>query len=367
MSNTRIVISGGGTGGHIFPAIAIANALQNLDPSVQIQFVGAKGKMEMERVPDAGYPIEGLWISGFQRRLTLQNALFPLKVVSSLLKARRILKRFKPHAAVGVGGYASGPTLEMAARLGIPTLIQEQNSYAGVTNRLLANKVNRVCVAYDGMERFFPKEKLVFTGNPIRQNITAIAGKREEALAHFGLSSDKQTVVIVGGSLGARTLNNAMEDSFDRIADHQDVQFVWQVGKLYYEEFRAKQTSQLPNVKLTQFIDRMDLAYAAADVIISRAGAATISELALVQKPAILVPSPNVAEDHQTKNAQALVDKNAAILLPDAQASSQMVLQALQLLQDPARRAALSENVGQLGQRDAAQHIAQEVLALIKK
>lgn len=367
MSNTRIVISGGGTGGHIFPAIAIANALQDLDPSVEIQFVGAKGKMEMERVPAAGYPIEGLWISGFQRRLTLQNALFPLKLVSSLLKARRILKRFKPHAAVGVGGYASGPTLEMASRMGVPTLIQEQNSYAGVTNRLLANKVSRVCVAYDNMERFFPKEKLVFTGNPIRQNITDITGKRQEALAHFGLSPDKKTVVIVGGSLGARTLNNAMEDNFDRIADHQEVQFLWQAGKLYFKEFQGKQVGQLPNVKLLQFIDRMDLAYAAADVIISRAGAATISELALVQKPAILVPSPNVAEDHQTKNAQALVDKAAALLLPDAQASADMVIQALQLLQDPAHCASLSENVGKLGQRDAAKHIAQEVLALIKK
>lgn len=367
MSNRRIIISGGGTGGHIFPAIAIANALQTLDPNIEIRFVGALGKMEMERVPAAGYPIEGLWISGFQRRLTFQNALFPLKLLSSLLKARRILKQFKPHVAVGVGGYASGPTLEMATRLGIPTLIQEQNSYAGVTNRLLANKVDRVCVAYDNMERFFPKEKIVFTGNPIRQNITDIAGKREEALQHFGLSPDKKTVVIVGGSLGARTLNNAMEDSFDPIANHQDVQFLWQAGKLYHEEFAQKQVSQLPNVHLVQFIDRMDLAYAAADVILSRAGAATISELSLVKKPAILVPSPNVAEDHQTKNAQALVDKDAALLLPDARASADMVPMALELLQDASRCAALSHNVGQLGQLDAAMHIAAEVLAIIKK
>lgn len=367
MSNRRIIISGGGTGGHIFPAIAIANALQTLDPSIEIRFVGALGKMEMERVPAAGYPIDGLWISGFQRRLTLQNALFPLKLLSSLLKARRILKQFKPQVAVGVGGYASGPTLEMATRLGIPTLIQEQNSYAGVTNRLLANKVDRVCVAYDNMERFFPKDKIVFTGNPIRQNITDIAGKREEALQHFGLSPDKKTVVIVGGSLGARTLNNAMEDSFDPIANHQDVQFLWQAGKLYHEEFAQKQVSQLPNVHLVQFIDRMDLAYAAADVILSRAGAATISELSLVKKPAILVPSPNVAEDHQTKNAQALVDKDAALLLPDARASADMVPMALELLQDASRCAALSHNVGLLGQRDAAMHIAAEVLALIKK
>lgn len=368
MKNKRIIISGGGTGGHIFPAIAIANALKEIDPSIEILFVGAKGKMEMERVPKAGYKIEGLWISGFQRKplLSSRNFVFPFKLISSILKARRIVKQFKPDAAVGVGGYASGPTLDQAARMGIPTLIQEQNSYAGVTNRLLANKVSKVCVAYEGMERFFSKDKIIFTGNPIRQEITRIEGKRAEAIQHFGLDESKKTIVVVGGSLGARTVNNAMEASFDLIANHQGVQVIWQAGKLYIDEFQKKETGQLPNVHLTKFIDRMDLAYAAADLVISRAGAATISELCLIQKPSILVPSPNVSEDHQTKNAMALVEKDAAVMVKDKDAETQMYQTALDLLNDEARLKIISQNVGKLGMKDSANRIAQEVLMMIK-
>jgi UDP-N-acetylglucosamine--N-acetylmuramyl-(pentapeptide) pyrophosphoryl-undecaprenol N-acetylglucosamine transferase len=366
MKNKKIIISGGGTGGHIFPAIAIANALKEQDDTIDILFVGAKGKMEMERVPKAGYPIKGLWISGFQRRLTTRNLMFPFKLISSWFNAFRIVRKFKPDAAVGVGGYASGPTLDVAARLGVPTLVQEQNSYAGITNRLLANKVKKVCVAYEGMERFFPKDKIIFTGNPIRQAITQIEGKRDEAIKHFDLDPTKKTIVVVGGSLGARTLNNAMEDSFDLIAKSQDIQIIWQAGKLYIEEFLQKQTGQLPNVKLMKFIDQMDLAYAAADVVISRAGAATISELCLVQKPSILVPSPNVSEDHQTQNALALVNKNAAILVKDKEASATMIQTALDLLNDDTQLKSISENVGKLGMKDSANRIASEVLAMIK-
>lgn len=361
----KIIISGGGSGGHIFPAIAIANALKQIDSSIEILFVGAKGKMEMERVPKAGYPIKGLWISGFQRQLTVRNLMFPFKLISSLVKAFGIVRSFKPDVVVGVGGYASGPTLEMAARSGVPTLIQEQNSYAGVTNRLLAKKVNKVCVAYEGMDRFFPKENIVFTGNPIRQEITQIEGKRAEAMKHFGLDPTKKTIVVVGGSLGARTINNNIEASFDGFANHQEIQVLWQSGKLYIEEFKAKKACQLPNVHLTKFIDRMDLAYAAADLVISRAGAATISELCLVQKPAILMPSPNVSEDHQTKNALALVEKDAAVMVKDKEGAEKMFQTALDLLNDEAKRKSLSENVGKLGMKDSAQTIAKEVLKLV--
>lgn len=366
MKNKRIIISGGGTGGHIFPAIAIANALKELDNSTEILFVGAKGKMEMERVPKAGYSIEGLWISGFQRQLTVRNLMFPFKLISSWFKAFRIVRRFKPDAAVGVGGYASGPTLDVAARLRIPTLIQEQNSYAGVTNRLLANKVTKVCVAYEGLERFFPKKKIIFTGNPIRQEITKIEGKRAEAIKHFGLDEHKKTIVVVGGSLGARTINNAMEAAFDLIAKNQGVQIIWQAGKLYIDEFQEKETGQLPNVNLTKFIDRMDLAYAVADLVISRAGAATISELCLVEKPSILVPSPNVSEDHQTQNAMALVNKDAAVMVKDKEAVSTMFQTALDLLADENQLKSISENVGKLGMKNSAERIAKEVFSMIK-
>lgn len=361
----KIIISGGGSGGHIFPAIAIANALKQIEPDIDILFVGAKGKMEMERVPKAGYPIKGLWISGFQRKLTTRNLMFPFKLLSSLVKAFGIVRSFKPDVAVGVGGYASGPTLEMAARLGVPTLIQEQNSYAGITNRLLAKKVKKVCVAYDGMERFFPKENIVFTGNPIRQEITEIEGKRAEAYKHFRLDPTKKTIVVVGGSLGARAINNAIEASFDGFHNHQEIQVLWQAGKLYIEEFQQKETCQLPNVHLTKFIDRMDLAYAVADLMISRAGAATISELCLVGKPAILMPSPNVTEDHQTKNTLALVEKDAAVMVKDKEGAKKMFQTALDLLNDEAKLQSLSENVRKLGMKNAADTIAKEVLKLI--
>jgi UDP-N-acetylglucosamine--N-acetylmuramyl-(pentapeptide) pyrophosphoryl-undecaprenol N-acetylglucosamine transferase len=362
----KIIISGGGTGGHVFPAIAIAKAIKVIEPNADILFVGANGKMEMEKVPKAGFPIEGLWISGFHREFTLRNLMFPFKLIASLWKARKIVKRFRPDVAVGVGGYASGPTLQMATRLGVPALIQEQNSYAGVTNKLLAKNVEKVCVAYDNMDRFFEKKKIVLTGNPVREEITQIEGKREEALEYFGFHNRKHTVLIIGGSLGARTLNNAMESSFDAIANRQDVQYLWQCGALYYEEFTVGKTAQLPNVHLTKFVDRMDLAYAAANIVISRAGATSISELCLVQKPAILVPSPNVAEDHQTKNAMALVAKNAAILVKDSEAKAEMIAMALALLGDHNRQLKLSANIKTLGKQNAAERIAKEILKLVK-
>ena len=361
----KIIISGGGTGGHVFPAIAIANAIKTIEPKADILFVGAKDKIEMEKVPKAGFPIKGLWISGFHRQLTLRNLMFPFKLISSLFKAWSIVRKFKPDVAVGVGGYASGPTLEMAARAGVPALIQEQNSYAGVTNKLLARRVKKVCVAYDNMERFFG-DKVILTGNPVREEITQIEGKRVDALKHFGFHNRKWTVLIIGGSLGARTLNNAMENNFDNIAKRQDVQYIWQCGKLYYEEFKEKQTAQLPNVYLTKFIDRMDLAYAMADVVISRAGATSISELCLVGKPTILVPSPNVAEDHQTKNAMALVEKDAAILVRDAEASEKMILTAQSVLDNHNQQLELSANIKTLGKTNAAEVIAREVLSLVK-
>jgi UDP-N-acetylglucosamine--N-acetylmuramyl-(pentapeptide) pyrophosphoryl-undecaprenol N-acetylglucosamine transferase len=362
--NKKIIISGGGTGGHIFPAIAIADALKEKDPTIQIQFVGAEGKMEMEKVPAAGYPIEGLWISGIQRKLTLQNLLFPFKLISSMWKAGNIIKRFKPDVAVGVGGYASYPTLAMAAKRGIPTLIQEQNSYAGVSNKMLKNKVRTVCVAYDRMEQFFPGANIIWTGNPVRKDIVDLSGKREEALQHFGFKANRKTIVILGGSLGARTLNNSMGANAELLAKHPEVQVLWQAGSMYIEEFKASATAQLENVNVQAFIKRMDLAYAAADVVIGRAGALTISELCLVGKPAILVPSPNVAEDHQTKNAMALVDKGAAILVPDKEAET-MLQVAIELLGNSDQIALLSKNIKQLAKPDAAARIAAEVLKLI--
>lgn len=361
----KIIISGGGTGGHVFPAIAIAKAIKMIEPKADILFVGAKDKIEMEKVPKAGFPIKGLWISGFHRQLTLRNLMFPFKLISSLFKAWSIVRKFKPDVAVGVGGYASGPTLYMATRLGVPAVVQEQNSYAGVTNKLLANKVKKVCVAYDNMERFFG-DKVILTGNPVREEIIETSGKRLEAVSHFGFHNRKWTVLIIGGSLGARTLNNAMEDNFDTIANRQDVQYLWQCGKLYHEEFKEKQTAQLPNVNLTKFIDRMDLAYAMADVVISRAGATSISELCLVEKPSILVPSPNVAEDHQTKNALALVEKDAAILVRDAEASEKMILTAQSVLDNHNQQLELSANIKKLGKRNAAEEIAKEVLSLVR-
>lgn len=364
----RILITGGGTGGHVFPAIAIADAVKRLRPDTVFQFVGATGKMEMERVPQAGYPIEGLNIAGFQRGLSWssfrRNLSFPFKLFSSSLKAKRLVRQFQPDVVIGTGGYASGPVMRAAQQLGIPTLIQEQNSYAGVTNRLLAQKASRICVAYDGMEQYFPADKIVFTGNPVRQDIISLDKKHNEGLDYYGLSKDKKTIAVIGGSLGARTLNRAMAENTALLAENNGVQVLWQCGRFYESEYRDCDSAKLPNVTLRAFIDRMDLLYAAADVIISRAGALSISELCLVGKPVVLVPSPNVAEDHQTKNALALVEKGAARLVRDADAIEKMLPEALLILQSEALAFSLGESIHQLGRPKAAEAIANEVLAL---
>ncbi|MEN9611824.1 MAG: hypothetical protein RLZZ628_2638 [Bacteroidota bacterium] len=358
----KVIISAGGTGGHIFPAIAVADELRRRDPSVQILFVGAKGKMEMERVPKAGYAIEGLWISGFQRRLTWQNLIFPFKVLSSMWNARRIIRDFRPNVVVGFGGFASGPTLRVAASKGIPTVLQEQNSYAGVTNKLLAEKAVKICVAYPNMERFFPKEKVVLTGNPVRSDILNLHAKKIEGIQHFNLNPNRKTIVIIGGSLGARTLNRAMEASADLIAQNPDVQILWQCGKLYETDFKDGKAANLPNVQMKTFIDRMDLVYAAADVIIARAGALTISELCLAGVPSVLVPSPNVAEDHQTQNAMSLVNEKAAILVKDVHAKEEMIEKALQILRNDLLQSDLKNNILRLGRPYACKDIADEIL-----
>lgn len=365
----RIMITGGGTGGHVFPAIAIADAVKKLRPDAEFLFVGAEGKMEMERVPKAGYPIVGLRVAGFQRGLSVQavwrNLSFPWKLLRSSLKAHRIVNQFVPHVVVGTGGYASGPVMRAAQAKGIPTLMQEQNSYAGVTNKLLAAKADRICVAYDHMDRFFPEEKIEFTGNPVRTDILNLDGKRSEALRHFGLDPEKKTIVLLGGSLGARTLNQAMRDNTQFFRENADVQCLWQCGKFYIEEYQNCETAQLPNVKITAFLDRMDLAYAVADAVISRAGALSISELCLVGKPAVLVPSPNVAEDHQTQNALALVEKGAARLVRDADASEKMLPDAELILRNDALAFSLGESIRQLGKPGAADAIAHHVLDLV--
>lgn len=367
----RIIISGGGTGGHIYPAIAIAHALQSLHPDTEILFVGAKGRMEMQKVPEAGYKIIGLWISGIQRKLTLDNLAFPLKVTSSLFQSSRILSDFRPDAVVGVGGFASGPLLYAASWKNIPSLLQEQNSYAGLTNKLLAGKVKKVCVAHEEMDRFFPKEKIVFTGNPVRKDIVALAAegldsKKEEAFKFFDLDPNKKTLLVVGGSLGARTLNDSMIAGIHKLVA-EDAQVIWQCGKFYYEEMTAKLNviEQKQGIKLNEFLSRMDLAYAAADVVISRAGALAISELALVSKPTVFVPSPNVSEDHQRKNAEALVKRDAALMVMDKDAKEQMIDVALRLLKDEQQQKALSENIVKLARPKAAEHIAKEVIGLI--
>lgn len=362
----KVIISGGGTGGHIFPAISIANALKALQPDMEILFVGALGRMEMEKVPAAGYKIIGLPISGFQRKLTLANIKVLFQLMQSLNKARGIIKEFKPDVAVGVGGYASGPLLKIASKKGIPTVIQEQNSYAGVTNKLLAKKAAKICVAYEGMERFFPKEKIIMTGNPVRQDLADIAGKKEEAQQFFGLDKTKRTILIVGGSLGARTVNDSIAEGLE-IIKKSDVQIIWQTGPRYFEEMKLKtDASGAANVKAMAFISRMDLAFAAADLVVSRAGAGTISELCLVGKPSILVPSPNVAEDHQTKNALSLTNKNAAILVKDVEAKQTLVKTMLETIQKPAELERLSQNILKLAEKDSAKRIAQEILKLIK-
>lgn len=362
--NKKIIISGGGTGGHIFPAVSIANVLMSMDKETEILFVGAQDRMEMELVPKAGYKIIGLPIAGFQRRLTIKNVSFIFKLMNSLKRAKKIIKDFDPDAVVGVGGYASGPVLRIASRRKIPALIQEQNSYAGVTNRILSKKVNRICVAYDGMEKYFPAEKIVLTGNPVRQDILNQVDKNE-ALQHFGLVADKKIILILGGSLGARTINNSLLSHLDKIPEN-GVQILWQTGKYYYENAKKEaEKADNQNVIVKDFINRMDMAYAVADLVVSRAGAGTISELCLVAKPSILVPSPNVAEDHQTKNAMALVSKNAAVLLTDAECENSLVDKALLLINEQDMLKQLSNNIAKLALKDSANHIANEVLNLI--
>ncbi len=362
----RAIISGGGTGGHIFPAIAIADEIKRRNPDAEILFVGANGKMEMEKVPAAGYKIKGLNIAGFQRRLTFSNFLLPFKIIASLLAARSILKEFKPEVVVGVGGYASGPTLQAATSLGYPTLVQEQNSFPGKTNKILASKVNILCTAFEGLEKFFPKEKIVLTGNPVRSKMVDIEGKREEAFAFYKLDPTKKTVLVVGGSLGARTLNESIKENIEKIKE-AGIQVVWQCGKGSFEKYNTELKDILPaEIKLVQFIERMDLAYALADLIVSRAGAIAVSELCLVRKPIILVPSPNVAEDHQTKNAMALVDKQAAILVKDVEAREKLVDQAISTLNDTAIQEQLIAAIAPLGKPDATAAIVNE-LEKIKK
>ncbi len=357
----RAIISGGGTGGHIFPAIAIADEIKRRNPEAEILFVGAEGKMEMEKVPAAGYPIEGLQIIGLKRKLALSNFLLPFKIIRSLMKARKIVKNFAPQVAVGVGGYASGPTLKAATMLGVPSLIQEQNAFAGKTNKLLSKNVAKICVAYEGLERFFPADKIVMTGNPTRKNMVAIVGKEQEGYDFYGFDPSKKTILIIGGSLGARTLNASVLQHLDTLKQ-SGVQVLWQCGKLYHEHIEAAlEGKELGDIHLVQFIARMDLAYAIADVVISRAGAISVSELCLVRKPAILVPSPNVAEDHQTKNAMALVEKDAAILVKDAEARDKLIDTALKLISDEAQCKSLSERIGSLGKPNATAQIVDEL------
>ncbi|MDN4164425.1 undecaprenyldiphospho-muramoylpentapeptide beta-N-acetylglucosaminyltransferase [Cytophagales bacterium LB-30] len=362
----RIIISGGGTGGHVYPAIAIANHFKDRFPDAEILFVGAKGRMEMQKVPEAGYEIIGLWISGIQRSLTLANLSFPFKLISSLWKARQIIRQFKPHAVVGVGGYASGPLLYAAVLKGIPALIQEQNSYAGLTNKLLRNKVQSICVAHDGMERYFPKDKIVVTGNPVRKDITQVDEKLDKARKHFRLDADKKTLLVIGGSLGARTINQSILKHIEELVAAQ-VQLIWQTGKLYYEGIASElEFISQENIRVMEFIKDMDLAYAAADVVISRAGALSISELCLAQKPAIFVPSPNVAEDHQTKNAQALVQHHAAMMVTDAEAPERLVKEALLLLSDEERKQSFKKEISKLAKPEAANKIVDELVRIIQ-
>jgi len=362
----KIIISGGGTGGHIYPAIAIADELKKRDNKIEILFIGAKDRMEMQRVPKAGYKIKGLWISGIQRKRSLKNLVVPIKLISSLIKAGRIIMSFKPDVVIGVGGYASGPTLRMAALYGKPTLIQEQNSYAGITNRLLAKHVDKICVAYNGMDKYFPADKLVLTGNPIRSDLQYVKEKEQESTVFFDRGHNQKTVLMIGGSLGAKSLNEAALSAYELLKDRPDILFIWQTGVGYYDAYKTSAIAALPNVRIMAFIDRMDLAYALADVIIARAGALTISELGLVGKPAILVPSPHVAEDHQTKNAQALVDLQAAILIPDRDAKDKLFEQAIKLLDDETMLNSLEQNVKNTARPNATRFIVDEILELIK-
>ena len=362
----RIIVSGGGTGGHIFPALSIADAIKRKYPAAKILFVGADNRMEMQRVPDAGYDIVGLPIAGFDRKNLLKNLKVLWLILKSQRMAKKIIKDFAPQVAVGVGGYASGPTLKMAANMNIPTLIQEQNSYAGVTNKILAKKAKVICVAYDGMERFFPHEKIKLTGNPVRKSLIDMRSNRSEALRGMGIEEGKKCVLIVGGSLGARSINESIVAQLELIKANSDIQFVWQTGKLYFEEMkqRVAAAGKPENLTITDFVSNMADALSAADLVVSRAGAGSISEFALLGKAVILVPSPNVSEDHQTKNAMALVEKDAAIYVADANAKEELVAKAIETVRDESKIASLEENIEKMGRPNAAEEIAEEVMML---
>ncbi len=362
----KFIVSGGGTGGHIFPAISIANELKKRFADAEILFVGAKGRMEMERVPAAGYRIEGLPVSGFDRKNMLRNVKVLINLAVSILKARKIIRTFKPDIAIGVGGYASGPLLKAASGFGVPTLLQEQNSYAGVTNKLLAQKASKICVAYDGMEKFFPANKIVKTGNPVRQDLFNVAPKAVEAYEFFGFSPDKKTLLIVGGSLGARTINQSIIAQLDALSK-AGIQIIWQTGKFYIADAQmAAKNYASKSFLVTDFVSRMDYAYSIADLVISRAGASSISELCLLAKPTILVPSPNVAEDHQTQNALALVNKDAAIMVKDVEAKELLIKTALELIQNDIELKKLAENIFKLAEKDSAKRIVDEIEKIMK-
>ena len=366
MTLRKVIISGGGTGGHIFPAVAIANKIKEKYPACEILFVGAEGKMEMEKVPKAGYEIVGLPIRGLQRKLTIKNFAVPLKLIQSLTKSKRIVKSFKPDVAIGVGGYASAAVVKIAAKKGVPTLLQEQNSYPGITNKLLSKRAKTICVAYDNLDRFFDKEKIVKTGNPVRSEVVEIKGKREEAFKHFGLDQNKKTVLVIGGSLGARTLNESLKLQVMNVIA-KDIQVIWQCGRAYLENLKPfVEELKTRNIYLSDFLSKMDLAYAAADIIVSRAGAMSVSEVCLIGKPVILVPSPNVSEDHQTKNAMALVNVNAAVLVKDMDSRENLVAQIIDVLENEEQCKALSKNILKLGIDDAPDRILKEIEKLIK-
>ncbi len=361
-TNPRFIISGGGTGGHIYPAIAIANELKAQFPEAEILFVGAQDKMEMQKVPAAGYQIEGLWIAGIQRKLTLSNLMFPVKFLSSLIKSRGIINKFKPDVVIGTGGFASGAVVKVAGSMNIPTVIQEQNSYPGITNKMLAKKAKSICVAYEGLERFFDNEKIQLTGNPVRQDLLTIDSKRNQAIESFNLNPNKKTVVVLGGSLGARKINQLIEQKLNFFTEN-NVQVIWQCGKFYFDEYKKHNAE---NVQVNAFFEQMDLLYAAADVIISRAGASSVSELAIVGKPVIFIPSPNVAEDHQTKNAKSIADKNGAILIKESELDQRFESEFKKIVADENHTKALSENLKKLAKPDATKDIVKQIVQLIK-
>ncbi|WP_445714949.1 undecaprenyldiphospho-muramoylpentapeptide beta-N-acetylglucosaminyltransferase [Flavobacterium sp.] len=362
MKKPRFIISGGGTGGHIYPAVAIANELKSRFPEAEFLFVGAKDKMEMQKVPQAGYAIKGLWISGIQRKLTLDNAMFPFKLLSSLWNSFRIIKSFKPDVVIGTGGFASGAVLKVASMLHIPTVIQEQNSYPGITNKLLAKKANKICVAYENLERFFSKDKMILTGNPVRQDLINEASK-SDAISYFKLDANKKTLLVLGGSLGARRINQLIEKELDFLLS-QNIQIIWQCGKLYLKDY--SKYNEKENVQVVAFIDRMDLVYAVADIVISRSGASSVSELCIVGKPTIFIPSPNVAEDHQTKNAKAISDKNGAILIRESELETQFETVFSDLISNESKQVELSQNIKELAKPNATKDIVEEIVKLIK-